>query len=59
MKICSKCGNEMFITGGRISVTGDTSPDTETEVWRILTYTCQNPKCNGSGQPSEERIRLN
>ena len=57
--ICQYCGNEMFIEGSRVEVRGDTSPEEETVVERVLQFVCRNPKCGHSQQGAQMRVRLN
>lgn len=56
--ICKSCGNEMYINGSYIRVTGDTSSEEETVVERVLRFGCRNPQCAAGGQEEEESIRL-
>ena len=56
--VCKFCGNEMYITGSRIRVEGDNSPDTQTKVWRVLSFRCKNPRCGHKDEEREEEIRL-
>lgn len=41
----------------RLEVTGDDSPETPTQVWRILEMGCVNPQCT-KPEPVEERVRI-
>ena len=56
---CERCGNELFIVGSCIEVTGDTSAEEETVVYRLLSFVCRNPQCGCAGETVEKRIRLN
>ncbi len=57
--IYKSCGNEMYIQGSHIRVSGDDSADRETVVERVLEFVCRNPQCARRGKPAEEAIRLN
>ena len=56
--ICKSCGTEMYINGSYIRVTGDTSPEEETVVERVLRFGCRNPHCTGHEGEAEQAIRL-
>lgn len=56
---CPRCGVEAAIMGTRTEVTGDRSPETETEVWTVLVYRCRNPNCREYGKDvGETRHRI-
>ena len=44
--LCPVCNTQAIIASSEIKVTGDTSPDTETQIFRIHTFQCRNPKCS-------------
>lgn len=56
--ICKSCGNEMYINGSYIRVSGDHSEEEETVVERVLRFGCRNPKCAQYGKEEEQGIRL-
>ena len=56
--ICKSCGNEMYINGSYVRVKGDTSPEEETVVERVLRFGCRNPKCAERERETEQTIRL-
>lgn len=57
--MCKYCGNEMYIEGSAIKVSGDSSPEEETVVERQLVLVCRNPQCSHTGSREEMRVRLN
>lgn len=42
---CDLCGAELQISDSKFMATGDTSPDTPTEIFVELTLCCPNIKC--------------
>lgn len=55
---CPKCGVEALISGSRMEVSGDNSPETPTVVETVLTYRCRNPQCAECGhEVGESRHR--
>ncbi len=56
--ICKYCGNEMYINGSYIRVTGDTSAEEETVVEHVLRFGCRNPQCADKETEAEQAIRL-
>lgn len=42
---CPNCGLEAMIREAETQVTGDSSPEEQTEVWTVLRYVCRNPAC--------------
>ena len=51
--ICSKCGNDMKVRGGRYEVSGDKSAQTQTKVTYIMTLECVNQSCPERGKTIE------
>ena len=51
--ICASCGLEKRVTGSSVVVRGDSSPDTQTRVYNVLTLECRNPNCPDRGKQSE------
>ncbi|MBQ4050728.1 MAG: hypothetical protein IJD13_03805 [Oscillospiraceae bacterium] len=44
----------------RVEVEGDQSPDTETKVYRILSFVCRNPRCEHHGEEvGETKVQIN
>ena len=43
--ICPVCGIEAAIKSSGYEVAGDTAPDTRTQVWSVLHFSCRNPAC--------------
>ena len=35
-----------MIQAAETQVTGDSTPEEQTEVWTVLRYVCRNPACN-------------
>ena len=54
---CPQCNTELRIMSSRLEVTGDDSPETPTQVWRVLEMGCVNPQCT-KPEPIEERVRI-
>lgn len=50
---CPLCDIEMQIKGSTLRFEGDTSPDTETKAYRVLTLECRNPQCKGHTETVE------
>lgn len=55
---CGKCGCEGIISSFRYEVEGDTSPDTQTKVYHVQTWTCRNKKCEEYGKKLGETRTL-
>ena len=55
--ICSVCGCCMRVTGSRDIVKGDNSPETETQIFTVLTLECVNPQCEACGHKTEVSIK--
>ena len=56
---CPGCGVPAVIMRSGTEVTGDRSPDTQTEVWSVLEYHCRNPQCIKCGEDiGETRHRI-
>jgi hypothetical protein len=51
--LCSQCGNEMKVRGGRYVVSGDDSPDVDTKLRYVMTLECVNPSCPARGKQEE------
>ena len=47
---CPLCGEEGYILSAVNRAEGDDSPDTETKLYRDLTYACRNKKCGNFGK---------
>ena len=43
--VCQLCNSDLLIADSKYIATGDTSPDTVTEIFVELTMVCPNPKC--------------
>lgn len=57
--ICSKCGLEGIIHSVEHRVTGDESPDTQTQVFVVQHFVCRNPQCEDfEKEIGEEESRL-
>ena len=50
---CPKCGIEMQITNSKLRFEGDTSEQTETKAYRVLTLKCRNKQCSGHEETQE------
>lgn len=58
--LCPYCNIVTKIERQRVEVEGDESPDTETRVYRILSFVCRNPKCAHHGEEvGETKVRIN
>nr|DAK54877.1 MAG TPA: Ogr/Delta-like zinc finger protein [Caudoviricetes sp.] len=47
---CPLCNIEMSIQRSYTEVTGDNSPDTETQVFTVQELTCRNKQCSNYGK---------
>lgn len=54
---CPKCGIEMQITDSKLRFEGDTSVDTETKAFKVLTLKCRNKQCVGHTEEIEHRVK--
>ena len=45
--ICPICKTEMRIADVRQEVSGDMSPDTQTEIYTVQDLVCRNKQCTG------------
>lgn len=52
------CDIEPMIVGSHTEVEGDNSPDTQTNVYHVLTYKCVNPQCENFESTWEEKIKI-
>ena len=58
---CPECGVEGMIWESRTEVTGDSSPQEQTQVWTVLRYRCRNPNCPSCERGTvigEDRVRI-
>ncbi len=53
--VCPECGCSLRITGSKNVVEGDSSKDTETRLFNVLTMECMNPRCAAFGNKKEIR----
>ena len=55
---CPKCGMDGIIMRSGYAVSGDQSPDTTTELYRILTFACRNKQCGDFGREiGQQRLK--
>lgn len=55
---CPKCGMDGIIIRSGYTVSGDQSPDTPTELYRILTFACRNKQCENLGREiGQQRLK--
>lgn len=47
---CKSCGLEMFIKDTHTEVEGDKSTDTDTKVYYVPRFFCNNPQCTQKGK---------
>lgn len=47
---CPKCGMDGMISESHNLITGDESPDEQTRLYRVLTFSCRNPQCEHCGK---------
>lgn len=57
MELCPLCKTQLYIKSSKMEVVGDKSPDTQTEVYTVLSQSCRNPVCDNYGKDVAE-IRL-
>ena len=54
---CPKCGMDAIISEARNVAEGDHSPDTQTRIYRVLTFRCRNRQCEDCGREiGQERL---
>lgn len=56
MDKCSKCGCELKVIKGVNIIENDDTPNKQTELYRLLTLKCSNPKCDAP--KSEIKVKL-
>lgn len=44
--LCPICNTNGIISSAETIVTGDDSPDAETQIFKKMTIICRNPKCS-------------
>lgn len=50
---CSACGVDAMIGRSYVTVQGDQSPDTKTQVYTVQEIICRNPRCKRHGEVVE------
>jgi len=56
--LCSKCRCEMRIHKSYFKVTGDQSPDAQTQVIQVQELICKNPQCSEYSQNGENATEV-
>lgn len=58
--LCPECKTEAAIMESGYEIRGDTSPDTETQLFSVVKFHCRNPKCKKFKEEiGEKRAEIN